>query len=251
MVQPERPATARRSRSSRESGSSASSRCPPKPGIATWRVVLQAPSRVGAPWAVGLWQPHARRKSRCCQTGADVMARTPSFTPAPCLPRTDGPPGRHVLALRHAMGDRRPTANAAARDPRPARSRTPWARAAKESRAAMDRWVDEGGRVPFEGRGRTARHAGNAVSRRADQLPSLPGRWGSPRAGRWRSRARLRRRPALPPARPLADVRGSPCAWARAVALAPHARRRGQARRLRHGIRSRCACAPGSRRRRN
>src|ERR671915_2329268 len=64
MARSERPATAGRGRSSREIGSSASSRCPPKLWIATCRVLLQAPPRVGArrrrapvtPWAVGLWR---------------------------------------------------------------------------------------------------------------------------------------------------------------------------------------------------
>jgi hypothetical protein len=56
-----------------------------------------------------------------------------------------------VLAVRHAMGDRRPTANAAARDPRrSAHRRRGRAQAVNEARLAIDRWVDEGGRVPFE-----------------------------------------------------------------------------------------------------
>jgi hypothetical protein len=56
-----------------------------------------------------------------------------------------------VLAVRHAMGDRGPTAHAAARDPRRrAHDAVGRARAVNEARLAIDRWVDEGGRVPFE-----------------------------------------------------------------------------------------------------
>jgi hypothetical protein len=56
-----------------------------------------------------------------------------------------------MRAVRHPMGDRRSTANAAARDPGGALTDAVGrARAVNEARLAMDRWVDEGGRVPFE-----------------------------------------------------------------------------------------------------